>query len=104
MHAVGGNTAQAIVTAEFENDKGRGERFQGLDNAGRAPLGCFTANAGVNHAMFVPLLFKAQLQQCGPGLVNVYTVTGAEAVADNQDGWFLRAACAGAKKQDKKGN
>ena len=35
--------------------------------------------------MFVPLLTEARLQQSAPGLVNFYTVTCAEAVAENQN-------------------
>lgn len=83
LHSIGRNAPKAVVTAELKNDKGRLERLQSLINAGGPTLGCFTANAGVNHTMFVPLLLEPQLQQCGPGLVNVYTVSGTQAITDD---------------------
>ena len=50
-----------------------------------AALGRFAADTGVDDLMFVPLLFKATLQQKGPGLVNIKTVAGADAVAKNEN-------------------
>ena len=103
LHSACRNTPEAVITAELQNDQGRVECLQSLIDSCRTTLGCFTANAGVNHAMFVPLIFEPQLQQCRPGLVNVYTVTGAQAVTDDKDGWLLRVACADDEKQNKKG-
>ena len=91
-------TTQTIISAEFQYDQVRLERIEGIVNPRRTAFGGLTANAGVHYAMFVPLLCKPVLQQSGPGLVNVYTKSGAQAVAEDQHGrWFRRLYTGGQK-------
>jgi len=90
LHALGGEPSKSVVATQLENDQRGAERLEGTLNSGRAPLRGFAADAGVNHSMFVPLAFQARLQQRGPGLVNVYTESCAEAVTEHEYSWSLR--------------
>ena len=81
-HRARWDAAEPVIAAEFQNDQLRSESLYRLADTGRATFGRIAANTGVHHAMFVPLFFQPFLQQSGPGLVNVYTVAGAEAVTE----------------------
>ena len=103
-HRRGREAAQAIIAAELKNDKSGREHVDSLSNSGCAALSGVTANAGVNHSMFVPLFLQPGLQQSGPGLVNVNTKTGTEAVTKDQDSRRYGRVRLDAQQQQKQGN
>jgi hypothetical protein len=60
------------------------------------------ADTGVDDPMFVPLSPEPRLQQSGPRLVNVHTVTCAQAVAEHQDSRHVGRMAAGGRQQSNK--
>jgi hypothetical protein len=72
--------------AQLENNEGWLEGGEGRLDARRAACGRFAANAGVDHPMFVTLGVQTGLQQSGPGLVNIDTIAGTQAVAEYEHG------------------
>lgn len=95
LHAARRNATEAIIGAQLKNDQRRIEGAERVFDARCAAFSSFTADAGVNDPMFVPLSFEACLQQCGPGLVNVYAVSCAQAVAKHENGRRFRTVSAG---------
>ena len=92
LDARGWKPPEPVVSAQLKDNK-RG--FEGLDcglDTCRTAFSCFSAYAGVDDSMFVPLLLKPRLQQCRPGLVNIYTVTRTQAVAENKYRWYVGGA------------
>jgi len=103
FHYARGEAAQAVVATEFENDEVRFEVTEGRADPGFATFGRFTADAGVNDSIFVPLGLQPGLQQSGPGLVHLYAIAGAQTVAENQHSWRARGLYGGANKEQEKG-
>ena len=81
-HTARGEATQAVIATQLKDDQSRTEGLQRMADTRRPALSCFATDAGVNHSMFVPLLFESGLQQSRPGLVNVYTVSSTEAVTE----------------------
>jgi len=98
FHAARRKAPEAVIAAQLEDDQRRVEILEGPLNTGCATLGRFAADAGVNHAMFVPLALETCLQQCGPGLVNVYTESCTEAVAEYENSRRLGAVRIGGQQ------
>ena len=76
-------SSQPIVTAELDDNDSRRQAGDDIVDARGPAFGSFAADAGVDHAMFVTLLGKTGLQQCGPGQVYVYAVASRQAVAEH---------------------
>ena len=104
FHAFGRKTPEAIIAAEFEDDQRGAEVTESPLDPGSASLGRIPADTGVDHAMFVPLVFESRLQQRGPGLVNVYSISCTKAIAEHEYSWRFRAVCGRTEKKDKKDN
>jgi len=87
LHARRRKASQTVVAAQFQYDQFRRKiRDRGFNASGTA-FCRFATDTGVNDSIFVPLLIEARLQQSAPGLVNIYSITCAEAVAKYQDSW-----------------
>jgi hypothetical protein len=99
FHSDRWKTAQAIVATELQDNEIRRKFFQCRGDPADAAFGRFTADAGVDDSMFVPLCHQAGLQQSGPRLVNIHTVARAEAVAEHHN---RRRACVAGRSHAKK--
>ena len=75
------------MVTKLQDQEVRAEVLQGRADTGLATFRGFAADTGVNYAMFVTLCLQPGLQQSCPRLVNIYSITGGETVAENQDGW-----------------
>jgi len=104
LHPFRRKSSEAIVAAEFQNDQGGIEGSECRFDTGSPSLSCFAADAGVNHTMFVPLSLQTGLQQSGPGLVNVYAVSRAQAVAEDQYSRCLSTVSVAGQQDKKKDN
>ena len=90
LHDLWRKSAQTIVAAQLQDDEIGAEIFERCIDPGLAALCRFAAYAGVNDPMFVPLGIQSGLQQSRPGSVNIYAVTGTQAVAENYDSRRIR--------------
>jgi len=90
LHDLWRKSAQTIVAAQLQDDEIGAEIFECCIDPGLAALCRFAAYAGVNDPMFVPLGIQSGLQQSRPGSVNIYAVTGTQAVAENYDSRRIR--------------
>ena len=100
-HGAGWNAAQPIVAAKFEDDERWRECFDSISDSSCAAFGRIATDTGVHHPMFVPLICQSFLQQSGPGLVNLNTITGTQAVAENEHSLSIGAIRRGAEQEYK---
>ena len=77
--------AQAVVAAELEDDDGRMVQLQRTRQASPRAAGGLAADAGIHDAVSVTLRGESLLQQRHPGCIDCDAITGAQAVADDQD-------------------
>src|SRR5689334_8375167 len=78
--------AQAVVSTELDDDDARLVRFEHMRQPCEPALRRFTAYAGVDDAVFVPLGGESLLEQAYPTFLDLQAVAGAQAVAEHDDG------------------
>lgn len=79
------NTPEAVICAQFDHYDFWLVGIEQARKPRQTALGGITADTGVQDTVRVALLIETKLQKVHPGLFPVHTVSGAEAVTQDQD-------------------